>query len=90
MSNAKRLEVAIEQGCERLFALQADHSVHFAAAFDHDQRRDAGDAKLLGEIALDVHVDLIDSGFAFEISGEFFDGRRQGLARTAPLGPKVK
>ena len=67
----------------------ADQFLGNLAVLEEQEPRDGDDAVFLRDVLLGVDVELPDLQLALVLLGQLIDGRRQGLAGTAPGGPEV-
>ena len=79
----------VETGFEGTFAFGADGLFHDLAVLDEQEGRDGTDTELGGEILLLIHVYFADLDLAGVFASEFVKHGANGLAGSAPFGPKV-
>ena len=69
--------------------MDAHQALDLLAILEEDHGGNAHHAKLTGQGFILVHVDLADYSFAVQLVPQLVDNRQQGLARLAPIGPKI-
>src|SRR5438270_8196401 len=85
-----RLQVLLHHRVElRLRVVAADQFLGDLAVLEEQEPRDGDDAVFLRDVLLGVDVELPDLQLALVLLGQLIDGRRQGLAGTAPGGPEL-
>ena len=67
----------------------AHEAVHFLAVAEEDAGRHAHDAEARGGLLGVVDVDLVDRHLPVVVVRDLVDGRREGLARSAPARREV-
>ena len=74
---------------DRPFRNEADDAVDGLAALEEDETRDSRHMILTGEPGILIRIELHETNPPGIRAGNFLDDRRQHLARTAPVGPKI-
>ncbi len=81
--------MALEDFVNRIFGDFPDNLVRHLPALENEQRGDAANVEFARDIHIVVHVQLHDRQLPRILARYFLDGRRQHLARTAPVGPEI-
>src|SRR5437763_4222143 len=89
LTTKRRLNIFINNFCDRLTRYRSDYSLLFLAALKDNERRDSAYTELLRHIYVFVHVHFINAGFAVIFLRDRLDRRRDHTARPAPFGPKI-
>lgn len=84
-----QLQEGVQFFNQNVFRNSADALVHQLTIFQEDDGGDVANAVFHANLAVVVHIDLSDDGFAVILFRQFFDNGTDHAAGTAPFGPEI-
>src|SRR5256885_5203585 len=82
-------DVFIEHLFQVVLLRQADNRLDHLTTLEDENRRNAPDLELEGNVGVLIDVELADGHFPRVLRGEGIDGRTEPFARATPFRPEV-